>query len=37
MSHPLTDEAIDHIEKSWSLMKTFGLCKAEVMLFKRFV
>ena len=37
MSHPLSDEAIAHIEKSWGLVQEFGLQEAGIVMFKRSV
>ena len=37
MSHPLSDEAIAHIEKSWALVQEFGLQEAGIVMFKRSV
>lgn len=37
MSHPLSDEAIAHIEKSWGMVRKFGLQEAGIVMFKRSV
>lgn len=37
MSHPLSDEAIGHIEKSWGMVQEFGLQEAGIVMFKRYV
>ena len=37
MSHPLSDQAIAHIEKSWGMVQEFGLQEAGIVMFKRCV
>jgi len=37
MSHPLSNEDIARIEKSWSMVQEFGLQEAGIVMFKRSV
>jgi len=35
MSHPLSDEDVSRIEKSWAMVQDFGLQEAGIVMFKR--